>query len=126
MDNINRYRKIIVLILLPALSWLFFNSIYYRHLHELPTGLTISHAHPYNKTTDGCSNTPYASHHHTEEEFVFYDIISNTILPVLTALFVSLLLFDKFFGKNKFVLQEKIYYSDYYLLKKYRGPPSFF
>ena len=124
MEIIHRYKKLIALILLPVLSWLFFNSIYYRHLHEVSSGLTISHAHPYDQATDGCSNIPYASHNHTEEEFVLYDIISNTILPVLIALFISLVLF--LIAENGFVLQENIYYSDFYLLQKYRGPPFTF
>ncbi|MBU8893520.1 MAG: hypothetical protein KOO66_12130 [Bacteroidales bacterium] len=126
MKNIHPHKKIIALLLLPAISWLFFNSVYYRHLHESSSGLIISHAHPYDKVTDRCSNVPYASHNHTEEEFVLYDIISNTILPVLVALFVSLLLFYKLIAENRFVLQENIYYSDYYLLQQYRGPPTIF
>jgi len=126
MKNVHRYKKLITLFLLPAISWLFFNSIYYRHLHEVSSGITISHAHPYDKAADNCSNTPFTSHNHTEEEFVLYDIISNTILPVLVVVFVTQSLFEKLIKAKRLILQEKIYYSDRYLIKKYRGPPTTF
>lgn len=121
MDNINIYRKILILILLPALCWLFFNSIYYRHLHELPTGITISHAHPYDKSDD-CLNTPFTSHTHTEDEFVFYDIISNIILLIIISGLVLILFLEKLRDDIK-IVQGKIIKLNYYLLQKYRGPP---
>ncbi|MFC2151058.1 hypothetical protein ACFLSE_00910 [Bacteroidota bacterium] len=120
------YKKLVVLILLPAISWLFFNSVYYRHLHQSTTGFVISHAHPFNKTTDNNTSYPFASHEHSKSEFVLYDIISNTILPVLVGLFILLLLFQILTERNNLVLQERIYKSDYYLLQNYRGPPSNF
>ncbi len=126
MKIIHRYKRIIALFLLPAISWLFFNSIYYRHLHEVSSGLTISHAHPYDKSTNDCSNTPYASHNHTEEEFVLYDIISNTILHVLIVVIAAQLLFEKPIKEKRLIPQESIYYLDFYLLQKYRGPPTTF
>jgi hypothetical protein len=118
-------RKLVLLILLPALSWLFFNSIYYRHLHQLSTGIIISHSHPFEKTTKETSDSPFASHNHSEEEFFLYDTISNTILYFLLAFFGSLLfiLFIVKELKNQFLLGD--YTQDTFLLQPYRGPPVF-
>jgi hypothetical protein len=116
-------RKLVLLILLPALSWLFFNSIYYRHLHQLSTGIIISHSHPLEKATKETSDSPFASHNHSEEEFFLYDTISNTILYFLLAFFGSLLfiLFIAKELKNQFLLGD--YTQDTFLLQHYRGPP---
>ncbi len=120
--NNNQLKKIIVMLLLPALCWLFFNSVYYRHLHKASSGVTTSHAHPYDKTNN-CSNSPFSSHNHTEEEFVLFDIISNTILLVLVTIFASLVLFDQLIKDFNFLIKDKLYKLDLYLLQKYRGPP---
>ena len=122
MDNINRYIKIFVLILIPALCWLSFNSIYYRHLHKLSTGLTISHAHPFDKAED-CSSSPFASHNHTEDEYVLYDIISDTLLLIVIAAFASILFFEKLINKFLLLIKERFTKSYFYLLQEYRGPP---
>jgi len=123
MKSSYNYRKLVVLILLPALSWLFFNSVYYRHLHETSSGIVISHAHPYS-STNHCSDSPFASHSHTENEFLLYDIISNVILLIFVAVVLSLLLFKKSKPESKLVIQERVDKSYLYLLQEYRGPPS--
>lgn len=117
-------KKIILIILLPALSWLFFNTVYYRHLHQLSSGINISHAHPYNKTNE-CTSDPFASHNHTEDEYILYDIISNTILFTLIAVFISLLVFNNLVT-DYIIHEEKLQFQELYLLQKYRGPPSIF
>ncbi|MCK5029313.1 MAG: hypothetical protein KAR57_06735 [Bacteroidales bacterium] len=123
MKSSYNYRRLVVLILLPALSWLFFNSVYYRHLHETHSGIIISHAHPYS-TTEDCSDSPFASHSHTEGEFILYDIISNVILLIVTAAVISLLLLKRSDPEYKLIFQERIDNSYHYLLQEYRGPPS--
>ena len=123
MKSSYNFRKLVVLILLPALSWLFFNSVYYRHLHVTHSGITISHAHPYNNTED-CSDSPFASHSHTDKEFLLYDIISNTILLIVIAAVISLLLLKISQPEYKLIFQERVDKSYHYLLQEYRGPPS--
>jgi len=123
MNFKDNYRKFLVIILLPAISWLFFNSVYYRHLHQLSSGITITHAHPYNKTTDDSSTCPFPSHNHTEDEYILYDVISNTIVPILFGLIGIIVIFKLIIEKRKLLLQEQIYHSDFYSHKNYRGPP---
>ncbi|MFC2104197.1 hypothetical protein ACFLS4_02440 [Bacteroidota bacterium] len=119
------FKKIILIILLPAISWLFFNSVYYRHLHQSTTGFAISHAHPFSKSADNATNSPFASHKHQKSEFVLYDVISNSILPTLVAVFISLLVFDRLIIEY-IISEEKLQNQELYLLQKYRGPPSIF
>ncbi len=126
MKNSARLNKIIVFIVLPAISWLFFNSVYYRHLHELPSGITISHAHPYDKTSDNNSTCPFSSHDHTEDEYLLYDVMSNLIVPIVFVLFAIATFFTAIIQDYRFELKESIYQSEFYLYKNYRGPPAKF
>lgn len=118
-------KKIILLILLPAICWLFFNAVYYRHFHQLSTGITISHAHPYDKS-ENCASNPFASHNHTEDEFIIYDVISNTILLIVISSFIALSLFEILLKQYRFKLQENFNNSYPYLINDYRGPPNRF
>lgn len=123
MELIKKYQKFILVILFPALCWLFFNAVYNRHFHELSSGIIISHAHPYDKTQD-CSS-PYASHSHTEDEFLLYDIISDTILFILLGGFLAVLLYELFFKKICYNLAEEIIDTSHPFILKYRGPPYY-
>lgn len=119
-------KKTTLLILLPAISWLFFNSVYYRHLHQSSTGFVISHAHPFSNSADDTANSPFASHQHNESEFVLYDVISNSISPTLVAVFISLLAFDNLLIEYEILTEKKLQKQELYLLQKYRGPPNNF
>jgi len=123
MKSSNNYRKLVLVILLPALSWLFFNSVYYRHLHKSASGITISHAHPYS-STDDYSDSPFASHTHTENEFILYDIISNVILLIVITAAITISFLKKYQPEYKLIVQERVGKSYHYLLQEYRGPPS--
>ena len=113
----------IVSVLLPALGLLYFNSIYFRHQHELSFGNTIYHAHPYNNDNN-CSNSPFASHQHSDKDFFYLDTISNLILPILTIILASILVFKKLIQEIKINFDSGIYQFENYSLQKYRGPPS--
>lgn len=122
--KINRnIRRLVIIILLPALCWLFFNAVYNRHFHELSSGIIISHSHPYDKTKD-CSN-PYASHSHSEDEFLLYDIISDTILFVLLGGFLTVLLYELFLKEICYNIAEEIIDTSHPFILKYRGPPYY-
>ncbi|NOQ24171.1 MAG: hypothetical protein GQ564_02315 [Bacteroidales bacterium] len=125
MKSSFNYRNLVVLVLLPALCWLFFNSVYNRHFHKSAIGITISHAHPYHKGED-CSNTPFESHKHTENDFILYDIISNVILLIVITAGAFILFLKKLQPEYKLIIQERLDKSYYYLLQEYRGPPSNF
>lgn len=69
--NINR---LVVLFLLATLGLLAFNSTANYHLHRLPNGELIAHAHPYSKDTN--PDSPYPTHKHTQFEFYFFSSVS--------------------------------------------------
>ncbi len=122
MELIKRYNKLFFILLFPAVCWLFFNAIYYRHYHQMSSGIIISHAHPYDK---GCASAPYASHEHSEDEFLLYDIISHTALLFIISIFLTLALFKTLLKQFYFNKTVSLYYSSFYLTPLYRGPPFY-
>jgi hypothetical protein len=58
------------------------NQSFFYHYHVLPDGTIISHAHPYNKTTD-CK--PIKSHHHSSFEISFFGNLGVTNLETSIA-----------------------------------------
>jgi len=62
-----------VLLLLPVYLIALGNSISNRHIHILPNGLIISHAHPFEK-----GDTPGKNkHNHTQTQYFFYQTFSD-------------------------------------------------
>ncbi|HPF92732.1 MAG TPA: hypothetical protein PLV65_02270 [Tenuifilaceae bacterium] len=120
-----QFKIIIISILLPALGLLYFNSIYFRHQHQLSIGNIIYHAHPFDKDTEDCSNSPIASHHHSDEEYLILDTISNLIVPVLTIILAVVFAFKKLIQKFIIDFDSEIYPFEKYSLQQYRGPPAF-
>lgn len=59
------------LVIAPLLVWsmMFWNGLANRHSHIDRKGQVISHAHPFQNGQE--------EHNHTEEEFIFWDLISN-------------------------------------------------
>ena len=45
------------------------NTVYYSHSHLVEHGRVITHAHPYNKTSDPA---PYKAHKHSSEQFFLF------------------------------------------------------
>lgn len=117
-------RKLYLLLLIPAIGLLIFNSAYYGHYHKTKFGIIVSHAHPYNKSKE-CEHSPFSSHSHSNEELVFWDIISHSVLQhiVLVAV-LALVVFEKLIRENKIAFQEPFFTFYWILLQESRGPPS--
>jgi hypothetical protein len=60
--------------LLGLWALIMLNSVMYRHTHRLPNGKIVSHAHPYQKSSDGATN-----HEHTDEELVLLQLIDGQL-----------------------------------------------
>ena len=123
MRIIQRYSKVVLLILIPAIVWLIFNSIYYRHLHLSSNGIVISHAHPFSHSEGNEASTPFSSHEHSELELVLYDVVSNLIIPTLVVLFISLVYYNYVKDKLNILFREKLIKQELFVLQEYRGPP---
>ncbi|MCT4601096.1 MAG: hypothetical protein N4A32_09395 [Marinifilaceae bacterium] len=109
-------KRIYSLILLSLVSFLLVNNVAYLHTHYTSDGEYITHAHPYNTSSD---SAPIKTHHHSKFEYSlfkalhFFIISSTLILAVITA-------------KNIFIHNEYRYSYIYTCIEhEYRrGPPS--
>ena len=115
-----KYRKYLVIFILPALFWLFTNSVINWHYHQLPSGIIIQHAHPYKKQST--ENSPIQSHDHSSVELVLLDLVSNPLF-LLTVFIVAVGQFLPFsnFKKNIYNLLPPL--RKFYNIPDYHAPP---
>lgn len=73
-------RKAVALFLVAVFAMLAFNQSAYIHSHKLVDGSVVSHAHPYNKTSD---SEPIKSHHHTLADFLTLENLSLLFLTII-------------------------------------------
>ena len=113
--------KILILILLiPAISWVIINAAINLHSH-LVNGYVITHAHPFFK--DVKNKSPYQSHKHTAFAFFILDQISNPVFLISLFLIISfskIILKTKINTETSYFVLKRIYSS-----KLLRAPPSF-
>ena len=76
----------LILILLPAVVWLFFNTTVNRHIHVLSDGYVISHSHPIAKTQAG--SNPLNTHQHTKKEVLLLSLFSGFVFSIISLLVV--------------------------------------
>jgi hypothetical protein len=76
--------RLLVLFLLPALMWVFFNTTFNRHVHVLSDGYMITHSHPFVKNQDASDTS--TSHRHTKKELWLFGLFTEIIFSVLTIL----------------------------------------
>jgi len=88
----------------------------FMHTHKIGDNKYISHSHPYNKSNDP---EPYKSHHHTKEEFLFFQNIE-----ILFPFFFLVATLAPFSSKRYFYFEIK---SDYKFVffqpNRGRAPP---
>lgn len=72
-------KKIISLLLVLPMLWLFHNRMANWHLHELSNGIVIEHAHPYEKSPGSSSE----NHQHSAFEFLLLDILFKAVYFIL-------------------------------------------
>ena len=110
--------KLIVLLLISSFVLVFINNAVFYHSHKLANGEVVSHAHPYNKTTD---SQPFKSHHHSKTELLFLQNIQLLFASVF-ALTIGLL----FFQKIKIIFPKNVIYNSKPLFNlRNRAPPDF-
>lgn len=93
------------------------NRTVYIHSHKLSNGIVITHAHPFNKTSD---SAPFKNHHHSDQDFF--------LLAQLEILFLTALITISFL-RAPFNLNIPIYFREkchpaYILIKPGRAPPQ--
>ena len=85
MERRDLFRHLLLL-LLPAVTWLFINATINRHDHSISNGYVISHAHPYEKTQE--NQDPVQSHQHSGTELFLLSLVSD---PATTASIILIL-----------------------------------
>ncbi len=110
-----------MLLLLPAVMWLFFNATVNRHTHFLADGIVITHAHPFAATQSGLDTSQM--HHHTKRELLLLSFFSVLTTTILMLLFLKPFLFAlpqiiRIHNKHPEPVRE------YFQVNNYHAPPS--
>jgi hypothetical protein len=78
----HRLKSILSILLIAVMTTLMLNRLVYVHIHLLPDGTGISHAHPFSKS--GAAN-PESSHQHSDMELFLLDQLDILILVLAAA-----------------------------------------
>jgi hypothetical protein len=119
---VNRIRKILPLISHAFLSLILLmlaNSIFFYHEHDLESGETIRHAHPY------LSEEDEQNRDHSENELILLDLLTHAqyFLPDRVDL-QELAVFE--LGEIVIEDSHNLIWSDCQSVVTLRGPPSLF
>jgi hypothetical protein len=120
MKWITKVKKIILLLALPLVLWLFYNHVANWHFHVTQAGIVVEHSHPYKNNP--VSGTPFQRHHHTDAELSFYTLLSS-ILTLLVVALVSAIVLTKTASALHGVYHSSTPGRDYYFIYRLRGPP---
>ena len=116
-----RIFKVISLIFLPAVIWIFVNATIDRHTHYTYGGFYLTHAHPYDKTSND-SDTG-RSHHHSDNEFLLLNFFADPLATVILGFFFSFFLY----AFTLFLTQIQNYpqpLRQFYQILNYHAPPE--
>jgi len=72
--QVKKIKTFTVWLTIAVLGLLTLNNSIFLHVHKLDSGIIISHAHPFNKSTDSNDET---KHNHTSNEIYVYQILSH-------------------------------------------------
>ena len=114
----NTAAKAIVYLSIGILVLMICNQAVYLHMHKMADGKIIHHAHPFQKSDN---ESPFANHHHTIAEIIFFENLTIFIPFVLFFLYIILVArnteFKKYWQKNH-ISAQFIYFHN-------KAPPSF-
>ena len=79
-----------VILMILVMTALLINKAVYIHVHVMPNGTVVTHAHPFSKTADSKQGQ---SHHHSNLEFFMFQALE--ILMLSSAVMLSLMLLSK-------------------------------
>lgn len=115
-----RLSEYMIVLVLPAVFWLFTNAIVNMHVHVLPDGYMIAHAHPHEKVPFG--SDPSEKHNHTRAELILYSIISEPSAVVVTLLLLGILFLTV---KRIFKIYPRFVEParEFYQVNNYHAPP---
>jgi len=86
MEKTTFIRKCIAYVALTAFLLSLVNRVRNYHLHRLPNGQVVVHAHPYKKD----NTSPFQQHKHSAFEMFWLDHLAKTVYVLALALGISL------------------------------------
>lgn len=101
MQAVNNREKIHVFlacIALFAVSFLIANNVLFIHFHNLESGITIIHAHPFSKESQ--DKPASEGHCHSENEFFLIGIINSLLLQLAIVFAIYLLVYRPLISKS--------------------------
>lgn len=112
--------RILAIILLPAFIWLMYNNAANWHLHQLSSGWIVSHAHPFDSSTDSNGTAP--CHKHSATQLLILNEISSLLIQAIVV--VAVFVFFREGQAQRFLLQVRVQIIRNYLpIPLLRGPP---
>jgi hypothetical protein len=66
---------------------LFFNNAVNWHYHQLPNGIVVEHAHPYDRNSSS-ADEPFEKHTHTDFEYLIFDLVFYSGLVIVLAFLI--------------------------------------
>ncbi|MFB6320276.1 hypothetical protein [Saccharicrinis sp. FJH54] len=73
--------------LLAAFTMYVVTQTVFLHTHKMPDGTAITHAHPYNKTTE---QAPFKTHHHTSVDFMMLHHLHLLFFVIISFAFAQI------------------------------------
>lgn len=110
--------KIWSLLIAGAFIFQIVTKTVYPHIHKLPDGTLVTHAHPYNKSSD---SKPIKSHSHASSELILLQNL-DFIIPFVFCFFALELILE---SKSLFKAFRQILLSNYLSLFQNKAPPLF-
>ncbi len=92
--NNNKWHKLLAVIALPAVMFLYFNQSTNWHYHITKDGFIIEHAHPF--ANNMIPGTPFQDHEHSDAEYLFLaEMMQSLGIVFMILLLLSLILRPK-------------------------------
>ncbi len=110
-----KIQNIFVFIFVIALFFVVINNAFFSHIHQMPDGRIIVHAHPFRKSEDPNN----VSHKHSKAELLFINLLNNIAFGLL--LLFSLHLIVAITPRQK--QSTELYYNIFKRYYSKRAPP---
>ncbi len=117
-------KRFLAIILIVFTLGLFFNNLVNWHYHELPNGIIVEHAHPFERTSSA-SGSPFENHHHSDFEYLILDLIYYSGL-IFILLFLGIIVYFKFEDRADSFRPIMAGVEQKSLLPLLRAPPQFY
>ena len=113
----HRLKRTLSILLIIVMAALMINRVVYTHIHVLPNGSVVSHAHPFSKSNEG---NPNSSHQHSNTQLFLMDQLDILMLFVIAGFVLKQVLTSTGFKEpvSDFLLPAFVPYSPG------RAPPS--